>query len=158
AGIHAAGRLAHHTRFGKAYVVSQQQANPQVTVGPGGDATAAWTSEAHGSWTVGASGAAAGKHFGDAASLKIPGLGDAKPSIGVEGRRARRAAWSDRGRVVAATCHSYGRCGRARPLSPVGEQARDPQVAVAVDGTAVVAWESPDGVSAAVRRGHETFR
>jgi len=31
-------------------------------------------------------------------------------------------------------------------------------VAVAADGTAVVAWRSPDGVSAALRRGHGTFR
>jgi hypothetical protein len=58
---------------------------------------------------------------------------------------------------MAATCGVSGRCGSARALSPRGEDATDPQVAVASDGTAVVAWKSSDGVSASLRHGHSSF-
>jgi hypothetical protein len=158
AGMHAAAREAGKRRFGRAQIIGQTQADPQVTVGAGGAATAAWADQRHDSWSVGASAADSGAAFGSAVTLKIPGLGKAKPVLGVDGRSAITAAWSDKGRVMAATCHSYGRCGAAHALSPAGETASDPQVAVASDGTAVVAWKSPEGVSAALRRGHERFR
>jgi hypothetical protein len=99
-----------------------------------------------------------GASFGSARVLKIPGLGKSKPVIGVDGRSAITAAWSDNGRVMATTCGTSGRCGRATALSKRGEKAADPRVAVAADGTAVVAWRSPEGISAALRRGHGTFR
>jgi hypothetical protein len=90
--------------------------------------------------------------------LTIPGLGKSKPVIGVDGRSAITAAWSDNGRVMATTCGTSGRCGHATALSKRGEKAADPRVAVAPDGTAVVAWRSPDGISASLRRGHGSFR
>jgi hypothetical protein len=58
---------------------------------------------------------------------------------------------------MAATCGASGRCGHATALSRAGEKASDPQVAVAADGTAVVAWRSPEGISAALRHGHSSF-
>jgi hypothetical protein len=155
--MHAAAREAHHSRFGRAKVISQTQADPQVTVGSTGSATAAWAAEAHGSWTVGASAARKGLAFGSAVALNIPGLGKSKPVIGVDARSAVTAAWSDGSRVMAATCGASGRCGRAKALSPAGEKATDPRVAVAADGTAVVAWRSSDGISAALRHGHGAF-
>jgi hypothetical protein len=158
AGMHAAARAAGKRRFGPAQVIGQTQADPQVTVGASGTATAAWAADAHGTWKVGASASAAGTAFGSAVTLKIPGLGKAKPVIGVDGRSAVTAAWSARGRVMAATCSAAGHCGTAHALSPAQESASDPQVAVAADGSAVVAWKSADGVSAAVRRGHSAFR
>jgi hypothetical protein len=158
AGMHAAARPAGQHRFGRAQVISQTQADPQVTVGSSGAATAAWAASAHGAWTVGAAGARKGAAFGSAVVLKIPGLGKSKPVIGVDGRSAVTAAWSDRGRVMAATCGVSGDCGPAKALSRAGEAATDPHVAVAADGTAVVAWRSPDGVSAALRRRHGSFR
>jgi hypothetical protein len=157
AGMHAAARPAGHRRFGHAQVIAQTQADPQVTVGANGSATAAWAASSHGTWTVGASAARKGTAFGSAVSLNIPGLGKSKPVIGVDGRSAVTAAWSDGSRVMAATCGVSGRCGRATALSRAGEKATDPRVAVAADGTAVVAWRSPDGVSAALRRGHGSF-
>ena len=157
AGMHAAARPAGKRRFGRAQVISQTQADPQVTVGTGGTATAAWASQAHGRWSVGTSFAHRDKAFGSAVALKIPGLGKSKPVIGVDGRTAVTAAWSDGGRVMAATCGVSGHCDRARALSPAGVRAIDPRVAVAADGTAVVAWRSPDGVSAALRHGHSRF-
>src|SRR4051812_10300628 len=54
AGMHAAARPIGKTRFGHAQVISQTQADPQVTVGSSGHATAAWAAESHGSWRVGA--------------------------------------------------------------------------------------------------------
>lgn len=157
AGMHAAARPAGQSRFGRAQVISQTQADPQVTVGASGAATAAWAGESHGSWWVGTAAARKGASFRSAVALRIPGLGKSKPVIGVDGRSAVTAAWSDDGKVMAATCGVSGRCGRAKALSRSGENATDPRVAVAPDGTAVVAWRSPAGVSAALRRGHGTF-
>src|SRR3954468_6453725 len=157
AGTHAAAREAGQRRFGHAQVISQTQADPQVTVGASGAATAAWAAESHGSWTVRASAARKGAAFGSAVALDIPGLGKSKPVIGVDGRSAVTAAWSTRGRVMAATCGVSGRCGHATALSRGGEDASDPRVAVAADGTAVVAWRSPAGISAALRHGHSSF-
>ncbi len=153
AGMHAAARAAGKRRFGHAQIISQTRADPQVSVGSSGAATAAWASAG----TVRAASSDAGAAFGSDVALKIPGLGAAKPVIGVDGRSAVTAAWSDRGRVMAATCRASGRCGRARALSPAGEAAATPKVAVAADGTAVVAWTSPVGVSASLRRGHAGF-
>jgi hypothetical protein len=157
AGMHAAARPAGKRRFGHADIISQTQADPQVTVGSDGSATAAWAAQAHGSWRVGAVAAHKLTAFGSTVALKIPGIGKAKPVVAVDGRSVVTAAWSSRGRVMAASCSAAGRCGRATALSPAGEDASDPQVAVAADGTAVVAWKSPTAVSAALRRGHESF-
>lgn len=153
AGMHAAARKAGERRFGRAQIISQTQADPQVTVGTSGSATAAWARRG----AVRAASARRGIAFGSAVALRIPGLGKSKPVIGVDGRSAVTAAWSTRGRVMAATCRASGRCGSPRALSPAGEQATDPRVAVAADGTAVVAWKSSAGVSAALRRGHSSF-
>jgi hypothetical protein len=158
AGMHAAARPVGKTRFGRAHVISQTQADPQVTVGSSGHVTAAWAAESQGAWQIGAAAAHKAPAFASAVTLKLPGLGKSKPAIGVDGRAGITAAWSDDGRVMAATCGASGRCGRAKALSKQGEQAGDPRVAVASDGTAVVAWSSPEGVSAALRRGHGTFR
>src|SRR3954451_100479 len=157
AGMHAAARTAGRRRLGRAQVIGQAQADPQVSVGASGKATAAWAGQSHGSWKVGAAAARTGAAFGSAVALNIPGLGKSKPVIGVDGRSAVTAAWSARGRVMAATCGASGRCGHATALSRAGENAVDPHVAVAADGTAVVAWRSPDGISAAVRHGHSHF-
>jgi hypothetical protein len=156
AGMHAAARPAGKRRFGRAQVISQTRADPQVAVGSSGTAVAAWTAGERGAWSVRASWSDDGA-FGRATALKIPGLGKAKPVIGVDGRAAVTAAWSDDGRVMATTCRASGRCGRARAISPDDENAGMPRVAVAPDGTAVVAWRSPKGVSAALRRGHGGF-
>ena len=158
AGMYAAARAAGKRRFGRAQIINETQADPQVSVGSTGATTAAWAAQAHGAWTVSATRARKAQAFGSAVALKIPGLGKSKPVIGVDGRSAITAAWSDDGRVMAATCGTSGRCGRAKALSVAGEKASDPSVAVAPDGTAVVAWRSPAGVSAAVRRRHGTFR
>lgn len=157
AGMHAAARADGQRRFGRAQIISQTRADPQVSVGPDGSATAAWAAPAHGTWRLGVAGADSVKAFGSAAALKIPGLGKSKPVIAVDGRAAVTAAWSLRGRVMAATCRASGRCSAAHALSPRGENATDPQVAVGSDGTAVVAWKSATGVSAVLRQGHGGF-
>src|SRR3954447_14796195 len=114
AGMHAAARAAGQKRFGHAQIISQTQADPQVTVGSTGSATAAWAAESHGAWRVGAAGTRKGAAFGSAVALKIPGLGKSKPAIGVDARRSVTAAWSDDGRVMAATCAASDHCGRAK--------------------------------------------
>src|SRR3954471_19751 len=104
AGMHAAARESGKRRFGRAQVISQTQADPQVTVGDDGSATAAWAADN----TVRVASAESGAAFGSAVALRIPGLGKAKPVIGVDGRSAVTAAWSNRGRVMAATCRASG--------------------------------------------------
>jgi hypothetical protein len=151
--MHAAAREAGQRRFGRAQIISQAQADPQVRVSDSGATTAAWA----GANGVAAASAKRLNAFGSAVALKIPGLGKSKPVIAVDGRSSVTAAWSSRGRVMAATCRASGTCGKAYALSRTGEKAADPQVAVASDGTAVVAWKSPTGVSAALRRGHRGF-
>lgn len=158
AGMHAAARKKGEHDFGAAQVIAQSQADPQVTVGSSGSATAAWAAAARGDWTVRATRAHTPPAFASAVALKIPGLGKSKPVIGVDGRSAVTAAWSNDGRVMVTICGTSGHCGPAKALSRAGEKASTPQVAVAADGTAVVAWRSPQGVSAALRRRHGTFR
>jgi hypothetical protein len=158
AGMHAAARPPGKQRFGQAQVISQTQADPQVTVGDSGSATAAWAASSHGTWAVRATASDNSGTFGRATALPIPGLGKSKPVIAVDGRSSVTAAWaSSNGRVMAATCTASGHCGRARALSPAGEKASDPRVAVAADGTAVVAWQSAAGIAATLRRGHHSF-
>jgi hypothetical protein len=128
-----------------------------VAVGAHGSAVAAWAARSHGSWAVRTAVAERGKRFGRAAKLPIDGLGTAKPVVAVDGRSAVTAAWARAGRVMAATCSADGGCSRPRPLSRAGETASDPRVAVAADGTAVVAWRSQRGVAASLRRGHGGF-
>ena len=156
-GMHAAARPLGARRFGRAQIISETHADPQVNVGSSGAATAAWAAESGGAWSVGAARARESQAFSSAVTLKIPGLGKSKPVIGVDGRSAVTAAWSADGRVMATTCGTSGDCGSAKALSPAGEQASPPSVAVAPDGTAVVAWRSPAGVSAALRRRHGSF-
>jgi hypothetical protein len=158
AGMHAAARPPGKRRFGRAQVISQTQADPQVTVGDSGSATAAWAASSHGTWAVRATASDGSGAFGRATTLPIPGLGTSKPAIAVDGRSSVTAAWAaSDGRVMAATCKASGPCGRARALSPAGEKASDPRVAVGADGTAVVAWRSPAGIAATLRRGHHSF-
>jgi len=158
AGMHAAARPAGRRRFERAQVISQTQADPQVNASGDGNATAAWTAGREGSWAVRAAMRARGSAFGRVAKLPIEGLGGAKPVVAVDGRSAVTAAWSSAGRVMAATCSAAGHCGRAHALSPVGQTAVEPRVAVAADGTAVVAWHTGEAVSASVRRGHGAFK
>lgn len=162
AGMHAAARAPGKRRFGRAQVISQTQADPKVGIGARGAAVAAWAATEHGKWTVRAAVTdddpdSLATQFGRSTALKIPGLGKSKPAIGVDGRSAVTAAWSDDGRVMAATCRASGRCGRAYAISRTGEKATSPRVAVAPDGTAVVAWRTPAGVSASLRSGHRRF-
>jgi hypothetical protein len=157
AGMHAAARPAGKRRFGRAQVIGETPDDPQVTAGSE-SATAAWAADRQGKWTVSASSAGGSDGFGHATALAIPGLGKARAVIGVDGRSAVTAVWpAVDGRVVAATCRASGRCGRPQPLSAAGEKASEPRVAVAPGGTAVVAWRTPAGISAALRSGHRRF-
>ncbi|MFL5895337.1 MAG: hypothetical protein ACJ76Z_09495 [Thermoleophilaceae bacterium] len=157
AGMHAAARPAGKRRFSRAQVISQTQADPQVSIGARGSAVAAWAAERRRSWSVTAAVADGAAGFGRAQKLPISGLGDAKPVVAIDGRSAVTAAWARDGRVMAATCSAAGRCGRAQALSRAGQKASGPRVAVAADGSAVVAWHSSAGVSAALRHGHRAF-
>lgn len=154
AGMHASARPAGRRRFGRAQVVGDTKADPQVATGARGSAVAAWA--APGSARVSVSNR--GTHFGESRKLAIKGLGKAKPVLAVDGRSGVTAAWARDGRVMAATCSASGRCGRPQALSPAGEKAADPAVAVSADGTALVAWRTAGAVSASARRGHGAFK
>ena len=108
AGMHAAARTVGQRRFGHAQVISQTQADPQVTVGASGKRNRRVDPRGH----VGAAPRPQRRGVRQRRRARIPGLGKSKPVIGVDGRSAVTAAWSDDGRVMAATCGVSGRCGR----------------------------------------------
>ena len=154
AGMHASARPAGKRRFGRAQVVGDTKADPQVATGARGSAVAAWSEPGAARVSVSKKGTA----FGKSTTLAISGLGKSKPVLAVDGRSGVTAAWSRDGRVMAATCSSSGRCGRPQALSPAGDKASTPSVDVAPDGTALVAWRTSSSVSAAARRGHGAFK
>ena len=87
AGMHAAARAVGKRRFGRAQVISQTQADPQVTVGASGATTAAWTAESHGAWRIGAAAARALAARGDHVTLlaRSEGVRDvASPAAGLD--------------------------------------------------------------------------
>lgn len=154
AGMHASARPAGRRRFGRAQVIGDTKADPQVATGAHDSAVAAWAGPGSARISVSKKGTA----FGRSTTLAISGLGNAKPVLAVDGRSSVTAAWSRNGRVMAATCSASGRCGRPQALSPAGEKASSPTVAVSSDGTALVAWRTSKAVSAAARRGHGAFK
>ena len=124
AGMHAAARPFGKRRFGPR---ADHQPDPGPPTGDGrgqGRRDRGMVSEG----VVRAAASDKGIAFGSAVAPRIPGLGKSKPVIGIDGRRAVTAAWSSRGRVMAATCGVSGHCGSARALSPAGENATDPRV------------------------------
>jgi hypothetical protein len=154
AGMHASARPAGRRRFGRAQVVGDAKADPQVATDARGSAVAAWSEPGSARVSV----AKKGTGFGKSTTLAISGLGKAKPVLAVDGRSSVTAAWSRDGRVMAATCSASGHCGRAQALSPAGQKASAPAVAVSPDGSALVAWRTSKSVSAAARRGHGAFK
>jgi hypothetical protein len=74
------------------------------------------------------------------APTPLPGDGlTSEISVVAEPSGARIAVWSDGARVVAATARAGGPFGSAVAISGPGV-ARDPQLALSADGTAVAAW------------------
>ena len=121
AGMHAAARPAGKRRFSRAQVISQTQADPQVTVGASGT-TAAWARRQRGARRVGRQGRRVRQR------RRVPDSGTGQGEARDRGRRASgvTAAWSTKGRVMAATCRSTGHCGPARAVSPSGRAGNRP--------------------------------
>ena len=156
-GLHAMARPRGAKRFQRAEVLSVTEADPQVGTSSR-TAVATWSGRRGGNTLVRVAVARHGETFGDPGTLKLRGLGGARPAIAVDSRARITAAWARRGRVHAATCNPDGSCGETRLLSAPGEDARDPRVAVGADGTAVIAWRNDEGVATALRPPRRHFR
>ena len=156
-GLHAMARPRGAKRFERAEVLSVTDADPQVGTSSR-TAVATWSSRRGGRTTTRIAVASRGETFGDPATLRLKGLGGARPVLAVDSRAKITAAWARRGRVHAATCNPDGSCGETRVLSAAEEDARDPRVAVGADGTAVIAWRNKKGVAASLRPARNRFR
>lgn len=156
-GLHAMARPRGAGRFERAEILSVTDADPQVGTSSR-TAVAAWSARRSGRTTVRIAVSRDGETFGEPDKLHLRGLGGARPVMAVDSRAKITAAWARRGRVHAATCNPDGSCGATRVLSPSGEDARDPRVAVGADGTAVIAWRNAKGVAASLRPARRRFR
>jgi hypothetical protein len=117
---------------------------PEVAVGPGGAAIAAWRERVGRVWRVAGATRAASGQFGPAAVLSAPGSGIYGPAVAAGPDGLEAVAWS-RGdgnayRVEATTRQAGGPFGAAQVLSSPAGSHYGPVAAVGPDGETVIAW------------------
>jgi Glycosyl hydrolase family 26 len=131
---------------------------PQVGLGPSGEATIVWDRFDGSSWVVqGRRLTAAGVPEGAAFALSAAGRSAAEPRLAVDGAGVATAVWEryDGSNFVIQA----RRAGPAGPLgsgavqlSAGGRDAADPQLALSPDGDATVLWSRTDGSNWIVQR------
>jgi hypothetical protein len=131
---------------------------PQVGLGPAGEATVVWDRFDGSSWVI------QGRHLSpagvpeDAAfALSAAGRSAAEPRLAVDGAGVATAAWEryDGSNFViqARRAGAAGPLGSgAVQLSTGGRDAADPQLALSPDGDATVLWSRTDGSNWIVQR------
>ncbi|MBK8295113.1 MAG: hypothetical protein IPK93_10205 [Solirubrobacterales bacterium] len=121
--------------------------DPQVAVGPDGAATGVWVRGD----VVQSATRQAGGAFGSAANLSADGqvVGEPRIAIGADGTAV--AVWTRNDGVndivQAATRPSGSGFGSAADLTPTGQDATNPQIAIAPDGTATAIWRRNSGIA-----------
>jgi hypothetical protein len=131
---------------------------PQVGLGPAGEATVVWDRFDGSSWVIqGRHLSPAGAPEGVAFALSAAGRSAAEPRLAVDGAGLATAVWEryDGSNFVVQA----RRAGAAGPLgsgavqlSVGGRDAADPQLALSPDGDATVLWTRTDGSSWIVQR------
>jgi len=139
-------------------VTGQNAIEPQVELGPGGEATVVWTRFDGTNWVIqGRRLSAAGAIEGAAVDLSVAGRSAAEPQLAIDPDGVATVAW-DRfdgsNFVVQARRIAAGGAllGAATNLSASGRDAADPQVAAAPAGGATVLWSRYDGTNWVVQR------
>jgi hypothetical protein len=136
----------------------QDAVEPQVELGPGGEATVAWTRFDGANWVIqGRRLSAAGTTEGAVLGLSPTGRDAAEPQLAIDPAGLATVAW-DRfdgsSFVVQARRIDAGGAllGGSVNLSATGRDAADPQVAAAPAGGATVLWSRNDGSNWVVQR------
>jgi len=131
---------------------------PQVELGPGGDATVVWDRFDGANWVIqGRRLSAAGATEGAVLDLSAAGRSAAEPQLAIDGDGLATVAW-DRfdgsNFVVQARRIDPGGAllGTAVGLSATGRDAADPQAAAAPAGGATLLWSRYDGSNWIVQR------
>jgi hypothetical protein len=130
---------------------AQNAFDPDVAVAPSGDATVVWHRfdgvRTRAQWTA----RRAGGSFAPAQALSPSGEAALDPRVGVDREGAATTVWrgsagGSRSLVRAATRPAAGGgFGAPATLSVDGQDAREPDLAVAPDGAAVAVWSRFDG-------------
>jgi len=133
--------------FGAAVDLSatgQTADNPQIAIAPDGAATAAWRRSNGTNNIIQAATRPPGGSFGAAVDLSATGQNASGPQIAVAPDGTATVVWTrDNGTnfiIQAATRPPGGSFGAAVDLSAPGQNAADPQIEIAPDGTATVVW------------------
>jgi hypothetical protein len=131
---------------------------PQVALGPDGEATAVWNRFDGADWVVqGQRLSPAGAADGAAFNLSASGRSAAEPQLAVDGAGVATVVWEryDGSNFVIQA----RRAGPAGPLgsgavqlSSGGRDAADPELALSPDGDATVLWSRSDGSNWIVQR------
>ncbi|HEX6780663.1 MAG TPA: glycosyl hydrolase [Solirubrobacterales bacterium] len=138
--------------------VGESAIQPQVELGPGGEATVIWNRFDGSSWVIQAQRlSAAGAAEGSVLNLSASGRSAAEPQLAVDSDGVATAVWDRYDGsifVVQARRVDSGGALLAGPvnLSAGGRDAADPQVDTAPDGRATVLWSRYDGGNWIVQR------
>lgn len=136
----------------------QNAIEPQVELGPGGEATVVWTRFDGSNWIVqGRRIDAAGAPAGGAFDLSAGGRSAAEPQLAIGSDGVATVVWDRYDGtsfvVQARRIDAAGALlGAAVGLSATGRDAADPQVAAAPEGGATVLWSRYDGGDWIVQR------
>ncbi|MDQ3990737.1 MAG: hypothetical protein M3245_00290 [Actinomycetota bacterium] len=119
--------------------------DPQVAVGRRGNAVVVWENGSFG-WQVQARGRSASGALSDVQTLSPAGGNAYDPQVAVDPGGNAVVVWRRHGganwRVQSRGRSASGALSAVETLSPVGQDANDPQVAVDSGGNAVVVWEN----------------
>ena len=140
-------------------VPGQSAYGPQIVTAPDGTTTVVWFRSDGGNYIVQVATRPEGGSFGAPVDISVPGQNASSPQITTAADSVATVAWtrSDGSNFIiqAATRPPGGSFGIPVDLSAAGQDAFDPQIATARDGTIVSVWRRSDGandiVQAAIR-------
>ncbi len=123
---------------------------PQIAASPDGTMTAVWVRDNGANEIIQAATRPPGGSFGPPVNLSLPGRSAFNPQISTAPDGTTTVVWerSDGSDFIiqAATRLPGGSFGAPVSLSAPGQDADDPQLATAPDGTTTVVWRRDDGI------------
>ena len=129
--------------------VGQNAFNPQITTAPDGTATAVWQRSNGSNTIVQAATRPPGSSFGSPVDLSEVGQNAGNSQITTAPDGTATAVWSrfngSNSIIQAATRPPGSSFGTPVDLSEVGQNAFNPQITTAPDGTATAVWRRSDG-------------
>jgi len=146
--------------FGAAVDLSatgQNALDPQIAIAPDGTATAVWRRFNGTNFVAQAATRPPGGSFGAAIDLSATGEDSLAPQVAIAPDGAATVVWTRFNGtnfiIQAATRPPGGSFGAAVDLSATGQDAFNPQIAIAPDGAATVAWQRYDGANDIIQAG-----